>query len=219
MEVFQNLTVFVPDDKLVVFQQKLLKQALSQHWEPQDRFEADYKKNVLSDEPVICLKSPSLLLDLKQIQAYVWLRHSKGRFQLFNIIPALTRSLSYQEYNFVLGTFYNLVVKGVAKKMDLDAIITAPEKSIEDIIGSDAYNALSRFSKAANKSTGNTNPFDFDRWCDFVFIIHRNDIQLNSDDFSRWLEEDEGWPNELATKLAIDLEYALDILKRYEQYN
>ena len=85
------------------------------------------------------------------------------------------------------------------------------------MIGEDSYRLLYRFSHSANKSTGNTNPHDFERWCDFVLAIFRNQVELNADDLVRWLEEDEGWSDTIAWKLGLDFEYGLQLLKRYEQ--
>lgn len=217
MEVYQKLIVFVNSNLALKFRTELINEAKKNKWLYRSDFEEDYIKNVMTDDIIICLESPKFSFNNNtDLQAFVWMRHSKNEFEVFNIIPSLTRKLTYEQYNFILDQLYKCVVKKVAVKLELDTMITSPYKSMTEIIGEEAYERLYRFSRSANKSTGNTNPFDFERWCEFVFTLFRQNVKLNSDEFVRWLEENEGWSEDLAWKLAVDLEYALDILEKYE---
>lgn len=94
--------------------------------------------------------------------------------------------------------------------------MTKPEKLIVETIGRDALQALKSFSTSANKTTGNIHPYDFERWCDFIFIIVRKNIELSSFELESWLLEN-GWDSEMASKLAIDFEYSISLLEKYEQ--
>ncbi|MFA6082834.1 hypothetical protein [Mucilaginibacter sp.] len=217
MEVFQSIKVLLPNSKAGDFKSEVIKKAATIGWANKVEFERDYSKNTMNDDVVLCIETPELHLGSKVLKAYLWMRSDDNLFEIFNIIPIKTRVLSYAEYNFILGEFYRLVIKEVTRQMGIDAVITSPEKLMQDIVGDDIYTLLYRFSKSANKSTGNTNPHDFARWSDFVIAIFRNKIELSADELVRWLEEDENWDNDMAWKLGLDFEYALQILDKYEQ--
>lgn len=219
MEVFQDLTVFVPNKQLDIFTSSILEKAEQEHWKRHLNFEKDYQIGVMTDDPVFCLESPDVVVNAFSYKAYIWLKYSNEKFKVINIIPIGLRSLSYEQYNTVLDKFYKSILKPVTKELTLDIILSAPEKSVADIVGEEAYELLVRFSRLANKSTGNTHSLDFERWCDFVFSIFRSGRTLDIDVFRRFLVEDECWSNDMANKLGLDLEYALDILMKYEQSN
>lgn len=218
MEVFQDLKLFVPPNKEQTFIKNLLAKTAKSDWKNKGDFESRYKKNTASsNEIVFCFESHDISFNKKTLKAFVWMWKKKDFFEVFNIVPSKSGSLDYGEYNFILNTFYKELLSDIIVKLNVKTDFSKPNKSMVDLIGKEANESLIQFSKNANKTTGNTNPFDFERWCEFVFIIHRNKIALNIDDFVRWLEE-EDWTNDVAWKLGLDLEYALNILKRYEQH-
>ena len=217
MEVFQNLNIFVPDGIESNFIEKLLDNITKSEWNHKSDFESNYQKNTASeDKIVICIETPNLLFNDVTLKAYVWFRKEEDHFEVFNIVPAKSGSLSFNQYNFILNKFYELFITNLREVFNLKIVFSKPNKSIIDFIGEDAADILIRFSRSANKSTGNTNPYDFNRWCDFVFILYRKEIHLSIGDFERWLIEEEGWSDDMASKLGLDLEYALDILEKYE---
>lgn len=217
MEVFQNLKIFVPTETEKDFVGKLLEKVKSSNWTQKTDFETGYKKNTASDDLIICVETGELKFQNEILKGFVWMWKKKNYFEVFNIIPTKSGSLTYSQYNFLLNTFFNTILSDIVKNLQLKVEISNPNKSIIDLIGEDAGDTLLNFSKNANKSTGNTHPYDFNRWCEFVFIIHRQNIEINISDFIRWLEEEEGWSDDLSTKLGLDLEYSLDLLKKYEQ--
>lgn len=219
MEVFQDLKLFVPPEKEQNFTESLLANALRYDWKNKNDFESSYKKNTSSaNETILCFESHDIDFNNKLLKAFVWMWKKKDFFEVFNIVPSKPGSLDFGEYNFILNTFYREILSDIVKRFNIKTDLSKPNKSMVDIIGNDATESLIRFSNSANKTTGNTNPFDFERWCEFVFIIHRNKISLNTDDFIRWLEEEGNWTNDMASRLGLDLEYALNILKKYEQH-
>lgn len=218
MEVFQNLKIYVPEDKEELFIKGFFNKLKSSNWTHKTDFEAGYKKNTAStDDLIICIETDDLKFSNQTLKGFVWMWKKKNYFEVFNIIPSKSGSLTYGQYNFILNTFYDNLLSDIVRELELKTEVSNPNKSIIDLIGKDAGDALLKFSKSANKSTGNSHPYDFNRWCDFVFIIHRKEIPLNIDDFVRWLEEEENWTNDIAWKLGLDLEYALNILEKYEQ--
>lgn len=219
MEVFQNLKLFVPPDKEQTFIKNLLTGTTKSNWKNKSDFESSYKKNTASlNEIVFCFESHDIIFNKKTVKAFVWMWKKKDFFEVFNIVPSKSGSLDYGEYNFILNTFYTELLSEIVEQLNIKTDFSKPNKSMADLIGKEAAESLIRFSKNANKTTGNSHPFDFERWCEFVFIIHRNKIPLNIDDFVRWLEEEEDWTNDVAWKLGLDLEYALNILEKYEQH-
>jgi hypothetical protein len=219
MEVFQNLKLFVPVDKEEVFIDNLMAKAVSSNWKNKNDFESSYKKNTASlNEIVFCFESHDMTFNKKTLRAFVWMWKKKDFYEVFNIVPSKSGSLDYGEYNFILNAFYKELLYDIVEKLKINADFSKPNKSMVDLIGKVASESLLQFSKNANKITGNSHPFDFERWCEFVFIIHRNKIPLNIDDFVRWLEEEEDWTNDVACRLGLDLEYALNILEKYEQH-
>lgn len=219
MEVFQDLKLFVPLSAEQTFIEKLLANANSNNWENKTDFESSYKKNTASyNELVFCFDTNDIVFNNKTLRAYIWMRKKKDYFEVFNIVPSKSGSLDYGEYNYILNLFYNVLLSEIVEQLKIKTDFSKPNKSMIDLIGKKAAESLLRFSHNANKTTGNTNPFDFERWCEFVFIIHRNNISLNIGDFVRWLEEEEDWTNDVAWKLGLDLEYALNILEKYEQH-
>lgn len=218
MEVFQNLRLYVLSDKEQSFITSLINTAEKNQWTHKIDFESNYKKNTASSaDAVFCFESHQINFNTKNLHAYLWLWKRRDYFEVFNIVPSKSGSLSYSEYNFILNTFFNEVLTPIVADLNLKTEFTKPNKTIIDLIGEDAGDALLRFSRNANKATGNSHPYDFNRWCEFVFLIHRNHIKLNIDDFIRWLEEEENWSNDIALELGLDLEYALNILEKYEQ--
>jgi len=182
----------------------------------------DYSENYTmrsgsTRQVVACIQSPILDCDGAKISGFVWLWDNEGYIEVFNIVPTEPGSLSYSEYNHILQSFQKDVINLIVMDMGLSVEVTKPHKSIEDIIGDDAALALRSFSVNANKSTGRTHPFDFNRWCDFVFIIHRRKIPLNSEDFVRWLRDENGWSDKMAWELALDLEYSQNLLEKYDK--
>jgi hypothetical protein len=76
---------------------------------------------------------------------------------------------------------------------------------------------LHRFSAAANKSTGSSHPCDEERWLEFVTAAHREKAALDASTLEQWLREGEGWPEDIASELAVDYEKARSLLSYYEK--
>lgn len=79
-----------------------------------------------------------------------------------------------------------------------------------------ADEALRLFSGAANKATGSSHPADWQRWLKFLVAVHRTRVSIVPEKLSKWLIEDEQWPEESAQKLGFQYEFALDVLRQYE---
>lgn len=217
METFQKLKILLPKSKNDDFFSDLLNKLEKSSWIIRKDLISNYKKNTFTtSKNILCAESEKYIFKNKQIQGLLWLWDDNGSYEVFNIIPTENRKLEFKEYNFILNKFYNEFIIQLANKYDAKITLTKPEKLIIDTIGKDAYHALKSFSMLANKSSGNTHPYDFERWCEFIFIIFRKNIELNSSELEGWLLEN-GWDSDIALKLALDFEYSISLLEKYEQ--
>lgn len=217
METFQKLKILLPENKKDIFFNELTHKIEKSRWKVRNDLITNYKKNTFTQSKnVLCTESEKYNFNNKTIQGLLWLWDDKGSYEVFNIIPIETRNLEFKEYNYLLNKFYDLFIIDLANKLDAKVTLTNPERLIIDSIGKDAFQALNSFSISANKVTGNTHPYDFERWCDFIFIIFRKDIQLSSTELENWLLEN-GWDSEISSQLALDFEYSISLLEKYEQ--
>ena len=76
---------------------------------------------------------------------------------------------------------------------------------------------LKSFSSCANKSTGSAHPCDQARWLNFLIYSYLNDSKLTTDKLRKWLL-DERWPDETASDLICEYEFAKELLKTYEKH-
>ncbi|RZJ99285.1 MAG: hypothetical protein EOO43_27045 [Flavobacterium sp.] len=184
-----------------------------------DDFVTNYKKNMTEDFYVICLMSPTIHLRNKfEIQGYVWFGQWGEYFEIFNIVPSKSGSLTYSEYNEILRLFYHQLLLPAVEQLNLEVelILTEPNKSIDSIAGREIADALKLFSDFANKSTGNSHPMDFDRWVYLVCLAHRKNSALNTDDLVRWLKEN-GWSEDTSWELGLEYEYSRNLLEYYDK--
>lgn len=217
METFQKLKLLLSDKEEDLFFKKLTYIIQNSNWKIREDLTNNYKNNSFSlNNNILCLESEEYNFNYKNIKGLVWFGNPHGYYEVVNIIPIENKNLSKKEYNFILNEFYQKFIKELANDFKIEVILTSPEKAIIDTIGDEALSALISFSLNANKYTGNTNTYDFERWCEFIFIIFRREIELNSTELEKWLLEN-GWGDEMASKLAIDYEYSIDLLEKYEQ--
>lgn len=137
-------------------------------------------------------------------------------YKVVNIVPAEVGSLGITKYNTILRDFSLRVAEPAARGGAFEVELSTPYESVEDWVDKDVAVALERFSRLANKSTGNSHPRDKDRWCAFLITAHRSPRTLDSEMLMRWLIELEGWPADTAQGLAIDYEFGLELLSHYD---
>ncbi|WP_407579566.1 hypothetical protein [Citrobacter koseri] len=133
-----------------------------------------------------------------------------------NVVPLEKGQLNYDEYNKIITDFYNSCLKPVALELKIDVEITSDSITTEDIVGVEAGNLLKQFSSLANKSTGSSHPNDQERWFAFIVETCKKDKYVNASDLVRVLCE-QGWSEDSAHKLAIEYEFARDLIAYMEQ--
>ncbi|KAF2079980.1 hypothetical protein [Flavobacterium sharifuzzamanii] len=217
MKVYQNLQIHLKSLENQHFVDDLKYLIEKSNWKIRQDFIDNYKKNSFSSSKIVlCVETDKYKFEDKDIKGALWMWDYNGYLEVFNIIPLIDNSLDYDEYNFLLNKFYENFIKQLCIKYEANIILTKPEKQIIETIGDDALKSLLAFSNGANKSTGNSHPYDFERWCEFIFIVFRNGIEVGVDELIEWFEEN-GWSNDMAHKLGLDFEYSLDLLEKYEQ--
>ncbi|MBO6573163.1 MAG: hypothetical protein JJ958_12060 [Balneola sp.] len=217
MKTYQNLEIHLDPSENSIFLEDLSDLIKRSDWKQRQDFVDNYKKNTFGqDKNILCVETPEYSFKDKTIKGAVWIWDYNAFLEVFNIIPLIGNSLTYDQYNFLINEFNDKFIINLAAKYNGNVKISDPEKKLINTIGEDAYKALESFSHSANKTTGNTHPFDFKRWCDFIFIIFRKKIELNVDELIVWLEEN-GWDSDMANRLGLEFEYSLNLLENYER--
>lgn len=132
-----------------------------------------------------------------------------------NIVPQQAGSISRGQYNLVVDEFASFAGP-VAQSMGLTVSLTNDREPITHWLSTAAADELRRFARTANKSTGSAHPADFARWASFLIAAHREQAALDSSTLARWLQEVDQWPEDTAHDLALEYEFARQLLKSYD---
>lgn len=152
--------------------------------------------------------------DIEAVGLFLWAH--EGGYKVTNIVPRDVRELGFQGYNAALQDFVARIAEPASRVTGLQIEMTPERQSLNDWIPASVAEALRRFSGAANKSTGSSHPSDRERWFEFLFAAFREPRRLDTGRLVRWLIEIEGWPDEEAHDLAIEYEFGLALLEKYE---
>lgn len=140
-----------------------------------------------------------------------------AEFRIGNIVPLEKANLIYDEYNWLLNKCAEDILIPCAKSCGLFHEISPAELNIDDLPAKETIRKLKLFSGAANKSTGSSHPADQKRWNDFICeSIRENDTAVGSY-LGRWLVEEEGWDDEIASELVIEYENGTSLLTHFKE--
>lgn len=194
---------------------KTLKNNLPDGWINKKENEISYSKTVnLSQEEVGCFESPNINGKV----TFIWLLLENDILRITNVVPGEVGELSIEEYNRFVKEFHDQCLSQTIIPSDIEIYLSPSDVSIEEIAGEETAQKLKAWAYSANPSTGNTHPSDQEKWKDFLFTAFINNSNLDSYTLERWLVEEMGWKNyDTITKLIVDYEYGLDLLK-YEKY-
>lgn len=209
MEQYQTLEIILPD-KSNVFQ-NTLRELVSQRdgWQLRNDLEENFaKQNFFNDRKLICIETVCKRKD----GVLIWIYDFGNKLSVFNITPLGIKSLSVSEYNEILNAFYEQFIRPLAADFHAKVILGKDHLDVKDYIGQDGLEALKMFSDWANKSTGNTHPNDFARWCEFVIISFYKENRLSTNQLEGWLI-DNGWSVDTAEELSLQYEYGLGLLE------
>jgi hypothetical protein len=132
---------------------------------------------------------------------HVFVLRKSGSIDVCNIV--FDHGYNVDEYNRQAGLFAKEVLGPALKVAAVaDEIEFGPEETrIEDLAPAAVVELLRRFSRWANKSTGNAHPYDNDRWLAFVREAARLGVALDSEFLEQWLVSS-GWSRRWAKRLA-----------------
>lgn len=144
--------------------------------------------------------------------------HEDNSLEISGIYPleGSPNPLGIDGYNTVLSDFYSRLVQPLEVKKILTATLFSGEFAMDIELGESLYRKLKGFSEAANKSTGSSHWCDRNRWFDFICSLHKSGTALNASVLMRWLHESEDWPEKQARDLAIEFEFATELLLHYD---
>lgn len=146
----------------------------------------------------------------------VWLALRDAEVYVSNIISRQAE-LDRDGYNSVLVAFFKDLVQPAVSQLGLRYTFASDHVSIGDLLPAPVAEKLKLFSRAANKATGSSHPLDAERWFDFMAEYHRSNGSLPAQTLARWLCEEEGWPEEVAARLASEFEFGVDLLRNYDK--
>ncbi|SDD30431.1 hypothetical protein SAMN05216345_107359 [Cupriavidus sp. YR651] len=151
-------------------------------------------------------------------EATLWLMDIGPNLQVSNIVPRKRSQFDKGTYNALLQSFVEEVARPALRGTSATLELTEPYISIYDCLSKDAAEKLGQFSFAANKSTGASHPMDKARWLSFLIAAH-NDVEreLTTEFLERWLVEAWDWPETVASELALEYDFAGDLLQAYDK--
>lgn len=148
----------------------------------------------------------------------------KGEIKVVNIVPTSKDELTVDEYNSVLLQFYNDVIEPY-KEQNTEINISQPSDDLfnpTSVISEEALEKLELFCNAANKSTGSSNPYDKERWFDFICQTVDDGKIFDYSTLSDFLSDESYWgkkPDDFIGgmgRYAWDEEKALELASEYE---
>lgn len=214
LEVFKDLTIDGVSAELDAFIDAATAE-LPSEWSRDEERENQLKKTApSSDEYQFAL---SRVASGEIPAASLFMIRSGTSLKVTNIVPKEVGSLSRVQYNTILDEFVEHVARPVADRLNLTIELTPDHLPITHWLSEDAARLLKSFSAAANKATGSSHPLDFSRWTAFLIQAHREHTNLDTETLQRWLIEEEGWPEDRAVDLAIEFEFARDLLRAYDE--
>jgi len=211
VKIFQDLTIKGESSPLEQFVREI-EASLKENWSRNREMEE--KVRPLDPSPTWCFAFAGRG---EEPAAFLWLAYREAKvLYVPNIVPAGTERLSREQYNRIVQEFYEKFVKGAAHKTGVRADLGRESVELEDLLGVEAAQALRRFSALANKSTGSSHPRDRARWEEFLMAAHLKGSTLAPDELERWLIQEQQWPSDKSTDLAIEYEDAMSLLKDYD---
>jgi hypothetical protein len=214
MKKFINLELKAEQEVLIALLDKL-KESETNKWSFEKKLTKDYATNIsLPETCVACFKANST----KYFEATIWIVINDSELRVSNIVSRKVSYLGKDLYNIIVTDFFNhFVIKYLPEGCIVN--LSSSEVSIEEIANTETAKKLIKWESLCNRSTGNTHPYDRERWFDFIITAVDTDSELSIGDLEQWLTEEKKWvvseDDDLVEKLVIDFEYGVDLLKYY----
>ncbi|NDV28157.1 hypothetical protein [Desulfovibrio sp. JC010] len=214
MKVFKELYIHITENSTDDFFHEV-EINLQNGWVREKEKEKEFKKDL--NEHAYFFSNDNELPNKAAV--IVFARKDENIIYASNVVPKKIGKLSTNEYNNILSDFYKENIQGLCEQKAIKTKLTSDTQSMDNWISPASYDKILKFSRAANKSTGSSHPLDQKRWFAFIISIVRNNENLSTDRLERWLIEEEDWPNDIASNLAIEYETGIDLLKYYVEHS
>ncbi|MFD1261636.1 hypothetical protein [Entomomonas asaccharolytica] len=211
MKRFKDLYIKLADSELVEFINELSEQIVFP-WRRVPEKEEQF--SFLNKDKMYCFERSET--EHLPSAGLVILKKEDNCWYVPNIVPIVSGSLSYEEYNGILDEFYSSYLSKVAKKRRVDIEVTSGEIEDIDVFGEHGAKLLRTFSTCANQSTGSSHPLDQKRWFSFIIEVCRTKKDIDSGYLERVLLE-QGWSERMANELVIEFEFAQSLIEFMEQ--
>ncbi len=220
MRVFQDLTISGSSDGLQKLRLELLQSAdgwrpfvRNDEWMMNDESKKDGSFGSEAGH-FIALDTPRSSR-LRSATIFVQLKNEGQTACVGNIFPD-SDSLSQEEYNAILKGFYVDCIQPRMESCHLKCVFSAEFVNLEDTLSQSNQSLLREFVHMANKSTGASHPYDYDRWMTFVGASVRDEEHLRTDLLTEWLTE-QGFPHYIASDLVQQYKFGFDLIKKLER--
>jgi hypothetical protein len=173
--------------------------------------EAELRRHAFGEMFCISRNAASGLL-----RCTLWIaRRRDGSYYVSNILADEKPSLTKDEYNEILRHFRD-EVREAAEAHDVRLDLGQSDPQLEDYFSSGTADLLREFARAA-RDRSLLHPNDRHRWNLFLSAAYRERNRLPAELLTRWLIDDEYWPEDEAVELGAEYERARDLLAVFEQ--
>ena len=210
LHVFQDLEITGDDDTfgefLSILNQNLKDKGWNRNFKTEEKFESQYY-------------AINTKMENEDLNSTLFLEIDTEKY-VSNIVPQKKSSLTIEEYNEILNTFYSEFIAPIESKYaNLTFKLTNDKVELSDFMSEESVELLQSFSSAANKSTGSSHPLDKNRWYNFIINVVNKNEEFNVDILNRWLVEIEGWSEDIAIGLIGEFEFGTRLLKKFIEIN
>lgn len=172
----------------------------------------------LYEEEWSVFKAPKKLYD-----SSVFVVYDGEYIRVANITSNEYFSLGKERYNEVLTAFYKDFAEPNTNNQ-LKVHISSAEQSLEELVNRDTANKLRIWEATCNKGDGGIcNPFDREKWFDFIITAAHTHSSIDLDILEQWLVEEQKWPSaeneedHRTKKLLSYYEFGRDLIEYYEK--
>ena len=213
IEVFQELKIITKISDSKYFRDTLIRNS-SPPWHYDFKREGESSPGYSGDVFLYFERQEDNIKDFPKSILYIW--QSPTGYDLTNITPKDSGRLTITQYNNILSDFLDFVVTPASKNHDFTVELSKDRNGLLDWLDTDTADALKRFSRSTNKSTGTGHPSDARMWRDFLIKAHSSRGNFDPQKLIRWLTEIDNWPDDWAHDLAVQYEQGMDLLEEYD---
>lgn len=211
MQVFKELKIQIDPTLIQSLIDKITGQ-LESNWTRNFEREKSAAKGLGSDT---CFCFNRAEDEIAETTMLVLMRENDNELYVSNIVPVEVGNITKSQYNSILTEFYQNYLVPLKAELEFVDSLTSENQTIDDWVSPECARLLRAFSNCANKGTGSHHPSDQERWFDFIFEAQKQQPQLEPQRLKQWLIDDEKWPEEVASDLASEYNFGIELLNHY----